>query len=30
VLLGEPFKGDVVQFPIPGLRPVTFKAPEKK
>lgn len=29
-LLGEPFKGDIVQFPIPGLRPVTFKAPEKK
>ena len=29
-LLGEPFKGDVVQFIIPGLRPVKFKAPEKK
>jgi hypothetical protein len=29
-LLGEPFKGDVVQFTIPGLRPVKFQAPEKK
>jgi hypothetical protein len=29
-VLGEPFKGEIVQFTIPGLRPVTFKAPEKK
>ena len=28
--LGEPFVGEVKQFTIPGLRPVTFKAPEKK
>ena len=28
--LGEPFKGEVKQFPIPGLRPVTFKAPAEK
>jgi hypothetical protein len=28
--LGEPFKGEVKQFPIPGIRPVPFKAPEKK
>jgi hypothetical protein len=28
--LGEPFKGEIVQFTIPGLRPVTFKAPAEK
>src|SRR5262249_15554931 len=29
-VLGEPFKGDVVPFPVPGLRPNPFKAPEEK
>jgi hypothetical protein len=28
--LGEPFKGEVKQFPIPGARPVMFKAPAEK
>lgn len=28
--LGAPFKGEIVQFNIPGLRPVTFQAPAEK
>jgi hypothetical protein len=28
--LGEPFKGQVKQFPVPGLRPVPFNAPAEK
>jgi hypothetical protein len=28
--LGEPFRGDIVQFPVPGIPPVKFKAPAEK
>lgn len=28
--LGEPFKGEIRQYPVPGLRPVTFKPPAEK
>ena len=29
-LLGEPFKGDILPIPVPGLRPNPFKAPAEK
>jgi hypothetical protein len=28
--LGEPFKGDIKQYPVPGQRPVAFKPPAEK